>query len=212
MSESVNYVEVLPYKKQELIFREGDKSDGMYVVQSGKVGIYANYGTEKQKELTVLEEGSFFGEMGMVRGLPRSATAVSLSSGTGVSKITWETLGQYFQSSPAKVVAIMQQMGRRIAELSGDYVEACGAVAELLEERDRLRHETVQQQVRLSSLQQDYDKVAGYLRKLDREVPQPSTPAAPKSAEPSQEAARDAIFRKYAAEYRKYQLMDRPLR
>lgn len=210
MRDDVRFVEVESCRKSQVIFREGDRSDGMYAVESGKVGIFANYGTEKEKQLTELEEGSFFGEMGMVRGLSRSATAVAMTSDTTLRKITWETLGQYFQESPAKVVAIMQQMSRRIEALSVDYVEACGAVAELMEERDRLRKETVQQQVRVNSLKEDYQKLADYLRRMDREVPEPAAvpdnaPAA--SVRRDTEGQRDAIFRKYAAEYKKYQAM-----
>lgn len=95
--------------------------------------------------MTELGEGSFFGEMGMVRGFPRSATAVAQESGTEVAVITWETLGRYFQEKPAKVVQMMQQMGKRINELSDSYVEACGAVATLYEQRVALMRENKQQ-------------------------------------------------------------------
>ena len=32
------------YKNGELIFRQGETGSCMYVIQSGKVGIYLNYG------------------------------------------------------------------------------------------------------------------------------------------------------------------------
>ena len=39
------------FKKDEVIFRQGDESRTMFEIRSGRVGIYANYRTEKEKQL-----------------------------------------------------------------------------------------------------------------------------------------------------------------
>ena len=36
----------------QVIFREGDPGDSMFEVYTGKVGVYANYGTADEKLLT----------------------------------------------------------------------------------------------------------------------------------------------------------------
>lgn len=120
-------------KKGEIIFRQGDASTCMYDVFWGKVGIYANYGTPEEKLLTTLEKEQFFGEMGMIEGLPRSATAVALTSDTKVLVITPESFQSYFQERPVKVLLIMQNMSRRLRELTGQYLEACRTVAKSAE-------------------------------------------------------------------------------
>ena len=45
---------ILILKRNEIIFNEGDKSDCMYDIHMGKVGIYANYGSKEEKLLTEL--------------------------------------------------------------------------------------------------------------------------------------------------------------
>ena len=120
-------------KKGEIIFRQGDASTCMYDVFWGKVGIYANYGTPEEKLLTTLETEQFFGEMGMIEGLPRSATAVALTSDTKVLVITPESFQSYFQERPVKVLLIMQNMGRRLRKLTEEYLEACRTVAKSAE-------------------------------------------------------------------------------
>ena len=64
------------YHDGEIIFREGDDGDRMYVIQTGKVRI-----TKKAKAgnmlISVLESGDVFGEMALVDRLPRSATATA---------------------------------------------------------------------------------------------------------------------------------------
>lgn len=121
------------FKKGGVIFQQGDASDCMYDILWGKVGIYANYGTQEEKLLTTLETEQFFGEMGMIEGLPRSATAVALTSDTRVRVITPETFQALFQESPARVLMVMQNMSRRLRELTKDYLEACRAVVTSVE-------------------------------------------------------------------------------
>lgn len=54
----------------ETVFREGDAADQMFIVHSGRVAIEHN-----GKVLDELGPGDPFGEMALVDGTPRSATA-----------------------------------------------------------------------------------------------------------------------------------------
>ena len=61
-----------------VLFREGDEGGEMYVVQSGEVKISRRLGQHEQV-LALVEAGEFFGEMAIVTGRPRSATAVAVT-------------------------------------------------------------------------------------------------------------------------------------
>jgi CRP/FNR family transcriptional regulator, cyclic AMP receptor protein len=61
-------------KEGTLIFQEGDKADGLFIIKSGKVGI--RLGNRTLAELTV---NNIFGEMALIDDAPRSATAVALT-------------------------------------------------------------------------------------------------------------------------------------
>ena len=123
-------------KKGEVIFKQGDPSDCMYDILWGEVGIYVNYGTPEEKLLTTLKTEQFFGEMGMIEGLPRSATAVALDKDTRLKVITPETFQEYFREKPVKVLLVMQNMSRRLRELTGEYLEACQTVAKSVAAED----------------------------------------------------------------------------
>ena len=58
----------------EMIYVEGDLGTEMYVVQSGAVRIFRTLGGVKQ-ELAIREKGDFFGEIAVLEGLPRTASA-----------------------------------------------------------------------------------------------------------------------------------------
>lgn len=58
------------------IFIGSDFSDGLYILLAGKVEIYLNKKSFFEKKvLKVINPGDFFGEIGLIDGLPRSASA-----------------------------------------------------------------------------------------------------------------------------------------
>lgn len=71
------YLEKKVFKKEQEIFSEGDPGDGMYLIVFGGVKIRKMIDGVNDKTLATFADGNFFGEMSLVDGYPRSATAVS---------------------------------------------------------------------------------------------------------------------------------------
>jgi CRP-like cAMP-binding protein len=69
-------VRVVRLEAGEVLFREGDPANTLYVVVKGAVVPIAE-GPERHR-LAVLEEGEFFGEIGLVTNQPRNATIEAL--------------------------------------------------------------------------------------------------------------------------------------
>jgi len=65
------------YKKDEVIFYEGEPGLGMYVIESGSVKIFKDYNSKMKEELAKLDTGDFCGEMALLDESPRSASAVA---------------------------------------------------------------------------------------------------------------------------------------
>lgn len=61
----------------DVIFREGEPSDGAYLVVSGVVEIITGHDSPRRKVIAVLSKGQYFGEMGAIDDHPRSASAVA---------------------------------------------------------------------------------------------------------------------------------------
>ena len=64
------------YDAGVVLFTEGEGGDFMYVIQTGEVEIRRKM-NEVERVLAVLPAGEFFGEMSLLTGRPRSATAVT---------------------------------------------------------------------------------------------------------------------------------------
>jgi CRP-like cAMP-binding protein len=62
-------------KAGEIIFREMDDSDALYVVERGRIVVSKHIHNDVDIVLTRFHPGDFFGEMGLFDAAPRSATA-----------------------------------------------------------------------------------------------------------------------------------------
>ena len=69
------------YQDGEFIFQEGDQTQEMYIVQTGKVEILKKNGAN-EFTLASLERGEFFGEMALLNSEERSASAKSVGKTT----------------------------------------------------------------------------------------------------------------------------------
>lgn len=114
-----------------VIFKEKDPAACMYAVHYGRVGIYSGYGTDDERLLTELCADSFFGELGMLCALPRSATAVSMDDETTLEIIKPEDLSELFRKNPVKIMMIMNYLCRRLRSLTNEYATVCKELCEL---------------------------------------------------------------------------------
>src|SRR5688572_12908824 len=66
------------YRKGQVIFHQGDDGDAMYLVESGLVKISAESVDGQEAILTEVRPGETFGELALLDGAPRSATAMAV--------------------------------------------------------------------------------------------------------------------------------------
>lgn len=68
--------QVKSYGTDEVIFREGDAGDGLFIVVKGSIRI-SKRGATGEEALAVLEPHAFFGEMALIDFSPRAADAIA---------------------------------------------------------------------------------------------------------------------------------------
>lgn len=109
------------YSGGEVIFREGDQGDTMYVIQAGRVNI--NKKTHSgEVTIATLERGEVFGEMALFDKLPRSATAVI----EGESRVLTVDKRKFFASisrDPTLAFKILESMSRRIRRINDEFAK-----------------------------------------------------------------------------------------
>ena len=101
------------FKAGAVIFRAGDKADTMYVIRSGEVVI-----ERATKIVATLVQGAMFGEMALIDGSPRSATARAKTD-CEVTVIGQETFLFLIHETPFFAMAVMPTLVDRLRHASG---------------------------------------------------------------------------------------------
>src|SRR5258705_4997886 len=63
-------------KAGSALFSEGEEGDGLYVIDKGLLKIVVKSPTGEERIVTILGPGAIVGELAIIDGLPRSASAV----------------------------------------------------------------------------------------------------------------------------------------
>jgi len=105
------------YGPGEPIVRQGEIGDCMYVVQSGRVEAVQATADGGERQLRVMGENEFFGEMAIFEREPRSATVRALDEAR-VLKVDKRTLLRRMKEDPTLAFNILETLSRRIRQLS----------------------------------------------------------------------------------------------
>lgn len=108
------------FRPGTVLFEEGQPGDYMYVVQSGEVEIRRMVG-ETERVLAVLPAGEFFGEMAILNGRPRSATAV-VRTDSRLLVIEGKTFEAMLRARPEIALRIIKSLATRL-ESANQHVE-----------------------------------------------------------------------------------------
>lgn len=60
-----------------VVIREGDEADAFYVLLQGEMGVHTGSEAAVDQELPTMETGAYFGEIGLLERIPRTATVTS---------------------------------------------------------------------------------------------------------------------------------------
>jgi CRP-like cAMP-binding protein len=102
------------WNKKSAIIREGDEGDEIFFIRSGKVRVMKIIdGTEV--DLADLGPGDFFGEMSMLLGSHRTATAVALTDAE-ISSMDKESFLASIRSDPATAEKVIRTLAGRLQE------------------------------------------------------------------------------------------------
>lgn len=96
----------------EHFFREGDESQVMYVLQSGRVEVYKTWHS-MSKVLRCMTAGDCFGEIALIDLFPRGASALAVESSEAL-QITPPILLEIYRKDIEQFTLLQMNMGREI--------------------------------------------------------------------------------------------------
>jgi CRP/FNR family cyclic AMP-dependent transcriptional regulator len=122
------------YSRGTVILSQGDMTDSLYVVLSGRLKVYLGNEDGREVLLDFLEPGEAFGELSLLDGEPRSASVMAVE----VSRVALLSRRHFLDcvhSHPAIAIALLQTLASRTRALA----DRVGSLA-LLDVYGRVAH------------------------------------------------------------------------
>lgn len=103
------------YRAGETIFNEGDSGKVAYLILSGAVRIWTHDAEARRVTLTLLGPNDFFGELAVLDGGPRSASA-SAEEDTILGGLKKEQMEHFLLTHPQAALHMIKQLGERLRQ------------------------------------------------------------------------------------------------
>jgi len=112
-------LEVVTFKKGSVLFRQGDKGDAAYLVNEGAVALFREHEGHRTP-LATIQKGELLGEMAVVDGTPRLATAYALEDST-VTVISVAAISDTMRAADPFMKALIQMLLSNVRSVHDSY-------------------------------------------------------------------------------------------
>ncbi|MCX7192772.1 MAG: mechanosensitive ion channel family protein [Proteobacteria bacterium] len=113
MAERLKYAQ---FAKGNIISRQGAVAHWLYIIINGDAEVYLETPNGERRSVNILSKGSFFGEMGMMTGAPRSASVIARTD-VECYRLDKEAFAGIMQARPALAEEITHILVERRAQL-----------------------------------------------------------------------------------------------
>ena len=158
------------YRKGETIFAQSDPGDGLYGVVTGRVRISASSADGKELFLNIMEPGDTFGEIALLDGRQRTATACATAP-SDVLMIVREQFFALLRREPELVAHLLELLCQRLRWMSGLTEESAllpvpARLAKRLLSLGSLHGQATANGIRLSISQEEMARFVGLSRQI----------------------------------------------
>ena len=101
------------YPKNSVIINEGDHTDSLYVILSGKVKIFLTDDQQKEVIVAIQREGDYFGELALLDEAPRSASVMTMEP-CSLLIVSRGALERHLASDPKLAISLMRGLAARL--------------------------------------------------------------------------------------------------
>jgi CRP/FNR family cyclic AMP-dependent transcriptional regulator len=110
------------FRRNEVIFHQGDPGDSLHVVSDGAVKIVLPSAEGEEAIIATLRPGDFFGELALLDGAPRSATAVALDACETLT-LPRDVFRELLDQDPGLRDALLEGLARELRRVTGQVEE-----------------------------------------------------------------------------------------
>jgi CRP/FNR family cyclic AMP-dependent transcriptional regulator len=101
------------FPKNSIVVTEGDDTDSLYIIISGKVKVFSSDEEGKEVVFNILGPNEYFGEVALIDEEPRSASVMTTEN-TRLAVISKVDFQQYMTRYPSIAINLLQTLARRM--------------------------------------------------------------------------------------------------
>jgi len=105
------YMETRVFEAGDFVFREGDTSRSLYLLSSGTADVTIPIGEGRRRRLAAFQQGTFFGELALLDGEPRTA-GVKATGHLELFELTYEAFDRLHTEEHVTAMKIQTAIGR----------------------------------------------------------------------------------------------------
>lgn len=124
LTNLINSIHDRNYLAGEFIFYQGDPGIGLYLIREGEISIVRQSDAGEKIELATFSKGDFFGELALVDGEKRSASAIAKTD-SRLAVIFKPDIDEFIIKYPKKGIKILNGIAHiiavRLRNLNEDY-------------------------------------------------------------------------------------------
>ena len=106
------------FRSGEIVFSQGDAGDALYAVVAGRIRISAGTADGREISFNIMEPGDTFGEIALLDGGPRTATATATEA-TDLVSIRRDHFFALLEREPKVALELLKLCGSRLRWTSG---------------------------------------------------------------------------------------------
>lgn len=113
LSPLVGRLERRTYHKGQMILRQGDEGNSLFVIVAGRVRIFTLSPDGYELSVSIVDQGNFFGEMALLDGEPRSANVEAMQR-TEVLVLHRQAFRNHLLSNPIAAIHVIETLSQRL--------------------------------------------------------------------------------------------------
>ncbi len=111
-----------PFRRGTMIFHKDQAGDALYIIETGRVRLFVPSPGGEELTVDVAGPGEVFGELALLDGRPRSASAETLED-TVTHTLGRDEFQQHLAATPAFAAALVELLSTRLRHVT-DYAES----------------------------------------------------------------------------------------
>jgi len=115
MDKVLSHVHTRSFTKKTQIVTEGDTSHSLYFLLEGKAKVYLNDDNGKEIIINMHKPGDFFGELGLVKSIPRTASIITVTD-CKIGVMQEADFKHCLASYPAFSIALIENLSTRLIQ------------------------------------------------------------------------------------------------